>query len=150
MAGGGGSEPNLTPFIDLFSVLICFLLMTASWLHLETMQVQTEKKKEPSASAAPTEPPPPEDKEKKTKLVVFIHPDKVTALEDEIATDIPNQAANMDIDRLKVVLAGWRQKYPAKKDIIVNTDNAVTYGMMIKMYDFLIATDWSDVGINPF
>jgi biopolymer transport protein ExbD len=43
MAGGGGSEPNLTPFIDLFSVLICFLLMTAAWLSLEAFPVQIEK-----------------------------------------------------------------------------------------------------------
>ena len=124
--------------------------MTASWLHLESIEVKTEQKKDPSVSAAPTEAPPPEDKEKKTKLIVFIHPDKVSALENEITTDIPNRSADMDLDRLRGVLAGWRQKYPTKKDIIVNTDNAVTYGMMIKMYDFLIVSDWSDVGINPF
>jgi biopolymer transport protein ExbD len=30
MGGGGGHEPNLTPLIDLFSVLIVFLLLTAA------------------------------------------------------------------------------------------------------------------------
>ena len=55
MAGGGGNEPNLTPFIDLFSVLVCFLLMTAAWLQLESLQVQIEKKPEATSAADATQ-----------------------------------------------------------------------------------------------
>ena len=62
MAGGGGNEPNLTPFIDLFSVLICFLLMTAAWLQLESMQTNIEKA---TTSSAPSSPPPENKPEEK-------------------------------------------------------------------------------------
>ncbi len=43
--GGGGKrglnpEVNLVPFIDLLSVCICFLLVSAVWLQLGTVQVK--------------------------------------------------------------------------------------------------------------
>lgn len=150
MAGGGGNEPNLTPFIDLFSVLICFLLMTAAWLSLESMQVQVEKKKDPSVSATPDQPPPPEEKEKKTKLALRMSIGKVIATENETDTEIGNASEGFDRDRITSILNRWRQQYPDKKDIILNTDATVTYGDMIKMYDFLISQNWSDVGISPY
>ncbi len=34
------AEINLVPFIDLLSVCICFLLMTAVWIQLSTVQVK--------------------------------------------------------------------------------------------------------------
>ncbi len=34
------AEINLVPFIDLLSVCICFLLMTAVWVQLSTVQVK--------------------------------------------------------------------------------------------------------------
>ena len=44
-SGSGGRksldfEINLTPFIDLFSVLICFLLLTAVWIQIGSMDVK--------------------------------------------------------------------------------------------------------------
>jgi biopolymer transport protein TolR len=51
MAGGGGSptsgrrknldaEINLVPFIDLLSMCICFLLMTAIWVEIGSIQIK--------------------------------------------------------------------------------------------------------------
>jgi biopolymer transport protein TolR len=150
MSGGGGNEPNLTPFIDLFSVLICFLLMTAAWLSLESVQVQVEKKKDPSVSADPSDPTPPPDKEKKTKLAVLMSVGKTIVIENDRETPIPNQGTDFDEQQLAGVLARWRQQYPEKKDILLNTEASITYGSMIKMYDFLISKDWNDVGISPY
>ena len=148
MAGGGGSEPNLTPFVDLFSVLICFLLMTAAWLQLESMQVQIEKKPEASSSMDTT-PPPPKDDSKKISLSVFMYTDKVIAKENEKETKIFNTDKGLDQEGLSRILQLWRTKYPEKKDLVLNTDAKVPYGAMIRMYDLFIASDWPDVGINP-
>ncbi len=150
MSAGGSNEPNLTPFIDLFSVLICFLLMTAAWLQLESMQVLVEKKKDPSASAQPNEAPLPDEKEKKTKLALTMTTEKITASENDLNTDIPNNGNGADREAVATILAQWRQRYPDKKDIILNTEANVTYGAMINMYDFLISKEWNDVGISPY
>ncbi len=45
------AEINLVPFIDLLSVCICFLLMTAVWVQLSTVQV---KQSHGTEAAAPS------------------------------------------------------------------------------------------------
>src|SRR5204862_4931704 len=62
MASAGGStsqggrrksldaEVNLVPFIDLLSMCICFLLMTAVWVQIGTMQVKQSHGTEAAAS----------------------------------------------------------------------------------------------------
>lgn len=145
MAGGGGTEPNLTPFIDLFSVLICFLLMTAAWIQLETMPSSVEKPKTSDAS----EPTPILEDEKKAKLAVSLFADRVVMKENEQETVIPNNALGIEEARVGAILTTWRAKFPEKKDISLNTEANVFYGDMIRMYDFLIISDWPEVGINP-
>lgn len=149
MSAGGSSEPNLTPFIDLFSVLICFLLMTAAMIQLESVSVQVEKVAPPDASAMEPTPPPETPPEKKTKLTVFIYTDKVVLLEDEAETVVPNAGTGWDANVIQQKLAEWRSKFPEKKDIILSTEAKVNYGQMIKMYDFLVQSEWPEVGINP-
>lgn len=148
MAGGGGNEPNLTPFIDLFSVLVCFLLMTAAWLQLDSLQVTIDKKPEPTSSEDAT-PPPPEDNKKKINLSVFIYTDKIVVKENETEVKYPNTAEGIDRDSLASVLQKWRKKYPEKKDLVLNSEGTVPYGALIRTYDILIASDWPDIGINP-
>ncbi|MBK7962870.1 MAG: biopolymer transporter ExbD [Bdellovibrionales bacterium] len=149
MSAGGSEEPNLTPFIDLFSVLVCFLLMTAAWVQLESVSVQVEKAPTPSdlatETAAPPEPPPP----KKTKLTVLMTPEKIILLEDLQEMVLPHLGGMWDKDSLLRKLTSWRQKFPDKKDIVLSTEAQVTYGQMIKMYDLLVQSDWPEVGINP-
>lgn len=149
MSAGGSNEPNLTPFIDLFSVLICFLLMTAAWIQLESVSVQVEKTPPPDSAAMEPTPPPDKPPEKKTKLTVFMYSEKVVLLEDELETVVPNMGPAWDRDSILKKLTEWRQKFPEKKDVVLSTDAQVTYGTMIKMYDFLVQSDWPEVGINP-
>lgn len=66
MAGGGptpqtegrkslDAEINLVPFIDLLSVCICFLLMTAVWLQIGSVQVKQSHGTVAGAAAGPYE-----------------------------------------------------------------------------------------------
>jgi len=56
-AGGSGrrrsldAEVNLVPFIDLLSMCICFLLMTAVWTQLGSVQVKQANGSEAAATA---------------------------------------------------------------------------------------------------
>ncbi len=147
MAGGGGNEPNLTPFIDLFSVLICFLLMTAAWLQLESMQTNIEKA---TTSSTPSSPPP-ENKpeEKKVQLSVMIYSDRIIAKEDDRETVIQNMPDGFDRPALQTLLAQWKARFPEKRDVVLTSDKSAVYGDLISMYDFLIEADFPDVGISP-
>lgn len=147
MAGGGGSEPNLTPFIDLFSVLICFLLMTAAWIQLESMPSSIEKTT--TSNTPPPESSDPVKDEKKVSLAVTVFTDKITLKENDEELTVKNIGTEFDKDKLQAEFLKWRSRYPVKKDVVLNTDQGITYGDLIKMYDFLVASDWPDVGINP-
>lgn len=147
MAAGGGNEPNLTPFIDLFSVLVCFLLMTAAWIQLESMPTNIEKATA-SDSPSPETPPPPPD-EKKVQLIVDMAANSVSLREDEKTTQLADQGTEIDVEGIKRILAEWKTRHPEKKDVILNTEARVMYGQMIKMYDVLVANQFPDVGINP-
>ncbi len=147
MAAGGGNEPNLTPFIDLFSVLVCFLLMTAAWIQLEVMPTNIEKTTVADAPSPDSQPPPPE--EKKVQLIVELTANAVTLREDDKSVQIADQGTELDVEGLKQILAEWKTRHPEKKDVILNTEANVMYGQMIKMYDVLVANQFPDVGINP-
>lgn len=148
MAGGGGSEPNLTPFIDLFSVLICFLLMTAAWIQLESMPSSIEKTTGSITPLPPGAPPLPKD-EKKVLLAVTVFTDKISLKENDKELVVKNKGTELDKEKLQFEFSRWRRQYQEKKDVVLNTDSSVTYGDLIKMYDLLVASDWPDVGINP-
>lgn len=148
MSGGGGSEPNLTPFIDLFSVMICFLLMTAAWIQLESMPSSIEKATT-SDNPVPAEPKPPDKNEKKVSLAVTVMKEKIVLKENEKEIEVAHLANVFDKERLKIEFARWRATYVEKKDVVLNTVSEVSYGDMINMYDLLVASDWPDVGINP-
>lgn len=151
MAGGGGNEPNLTPLIDLFSVLIVFLLMTASWLQLDSLQVQVEQKAPPAPADAASPPPPPEeDKEKKVKLNLKLFSNKVVAQEDEQEMVFNSSQQNPGDPSLLLKLKEWKQKYPINNSIIISSDASASYGQLIRLYDFVVSSGWNEIGINPY
>ncbi|HMN67311.1 MAG TPA: biopolymer transporter ExbD [Bdellovibrionales bacterium] len=144
--GGGGEEPNLTPFIDLFSVLVCFLLMTAAWLQLETLQTNIEAA---TSKETPDDSPPPPPDPKKVNLAIGLGKDATTLSEGEKVSKIPKLDGKFNRVELERILKVWRDKYPDKKDVVVNSESGVRYGELIGAYDLLVATGWPDVGINP-
>jgi biopolymer transport protein ExbD len=147
VAAGGGNEPNLTPFIDLFSVLVCFLLMTAAWIQLEVMPTNIEKAAVADAPTPDSQPPPPQ--EKKVQLIVDLAANAVTLREDDKSVQIADQGTELDVEGVKQILTEWKTRHPEKNDVILNTEANVMYGQMIRMYDVLVANQFPDVGINP-
>ena len=145
MSAGGSSEPNLTPFIDLFSVLVCFLLMTAAWIQLEVLPTNVEK----TTAGEASEPLTPLPDEKKVMLVIEMGVSAVTLREDNQQVVVPYAGSSLNAESLKAILEKWKTRHPAKKDVILNSEAQVQYGKLIGMYDLLVASDFPDVGINP-
>jgi biopolymer transport protein ExbD len=147
MAAGGSAEPNLTPFIDLFSVLIVFLLMSTAWINLEVLPSNIEKATSSESSPSTAQSPPPD--EKKINLSVDMKFTEVALNENGEVTKVLNFETGLDVESIVDVLRVWKERYPSKNDIVLNTDGNVKYGHMIKMYDMLVANDFPEVGINP-
>lgn len=144
MGGGGGGqyELNLTAYVDLMSTLIVFLLMTAVWSQLAVLSTDTS-----STTASDGSPPPPDNKPKIT-LSITILPNHMEMVENEASLKVPHLNGNIDEMRMVQILQRWHTKYPKKTDVILNTENSVTYKMLIKAFDTLVGNEFPDVGVS--
>ena len=143
-AGGGDGDLNLTPMLDLFSTLICFLLLTAAWIQIDALSTNVD-------NVTSSDTPAPETPEKKAQLMVTLQTAEIRLTEDENASTYPIETdANGNLVLTKIVdkLNEWRQKYPERKDIVLSSQNEVPYKHMISTFDFLVGQWWPDVGVN--
>ena len=151
-AGGGKDDLNLVPFIDLFSVLICFLIMTAVWNQIEALSTNVDNVTS-SDNAASQENP----NQKKETLTVTLLKDRMEMAESvsmgartlrEKNYKIANIGPEIDVAKMDRVLDDWKKRYPNKKDVILNTDNQILYNKLIQVFDALVGAGYPDVGIN--
>ncbi len=143
--GGGRSantEVNLIPFIDLMSVLITFLLITAVWTQVSMIQLGSSIYGKKTSDQI-TPPPPIADiplrldvKESGFRLIVgrekYVFAKK----------GIEWTTAEL-LERLAVV----RQMYPDKADATVTVDNDVPYEKMILGMDALLKSGFGSISI---
>ena len=140
MAGGGGQyELNLTPYVDLMSTLIVFLLMTAVWNQISVLSTDTGGV---TSSDSPANDP------NRVNLSLTVMPAYVELAENQTLTRIPHMSGKIDRQKLGDFLKSWKIKYPTRTDVILNTDNSVTYRMLITAFDELVGNEFSDVGVS--
>ena len=143
MSGGGGQyELNLTAYVDLMSTLIVFLLMTAVWSQLAVLSTDT------SSTTASDGSPPPVDNKPKVTLSVTVLPNHMEMVENDTSLKIPHVNGQIDEMRMVQILRRWHEKHPKKTDVILNTENTVTYKMLVKAFDTLVGNDFPDVGVS--
>lgn len=143
-SGGRDSnvDVNLVPFIDLMSVLITFLLITAVWSQVSMIQLGSSIYGKKTSDQI-TPPPPIADiplrldvKEFGFRLIVG--PEKYTFEKKN------NEWSTAElVERLEVV----RQMYPDKSDATVTVDNEVPYEKMILGMDALLGGGFSSISI---
>jgi biopolymer transport protein ExbD len=150
MPGGGkrsaNFELNLVPFIDLFSALICFLLMTAAWQNLEVVNTGAPPKAvdlRDDDQPLPIQPALP-----KVDLAVTLYFDRVDLSENNHVRSIPHLSGSIDTENLKSSLAIWHKRYPEKKDVLLSTENRSPYKHLITLMDRLIDAGFPEVGIT--
>jgi biopolymer transport protein ExbD len=151
-AGGNKDELNLVPFIDLFSTLICFLIMTAVWNQIQSLTTNVDNVSSSDGAAANEDP-----NAKKETLTVTLLTDHVEMSENvtqggKVLTEktykIPTIGNQIDPEKMQRVIASWKTNYPNKKDVILNTENHIVYNQMIQTFDLLTGAGFPDVGVN--
>ncbi|HMV67876.1 MAG TPA: biopolymer transporter ExbD [Myxococcota bacterium] len=135
--GGGGRgknqnfDLNLVPFIDLLSVNITFLLVTAVWLQLSSVNVE-QSIQDPNAP-----PPPPTDTPPTPPLTVHISADAV-----EVFRNIENRKVVLaqgpdkyDWVAVEEAVKGEKEAFPGEIQATIITDDGIHYEHMIKALD---------------
>jgi biopolymer transport protein ExbD len=121
-----GGELNLVPMIDIFTVLVTFLLMTAVFYRTVILELHL-----PTAQSEPTPPPPGLQLEitvRKAKL-------EVNDRNSGLLTEFPNNAQGYDLGALSAYLQRVKEKYPDKLDATILLEPDVNYDSLVQVMD---------------
>lgn len=136
-------EVNLVPFIDLMSVLITFLLITAVWSQVSMIQIGSSVYGRKMESSKPAKPPP--DADVVLKLDVRVQGYTLTIGTQVI--QLPLIEGNYDDAGLLAQLEKAKQLYPNKIDASLSGSDEVAYERMIRGMDYILKAGFSDIAL---
>jgi biopolymer transport protein TolR len=140
-------ELNLVPFIDLLSVCICFLLITAVWLNVGSMNV---KQAVGGQSAAETD--------KKPLLSVTLDANGTIILSVKDSNRVPAnlrnvkvaaQAGKLDVDSVGRILDQIRKSEPGLRTALIQPKAQTIYEDIVGLMDQFRKSGVVDLGIMP-
>jgi biopolymer transport protein TolR len=134
---------NLVPFIDLMSVLITFLLITAVWTQVSMIQIGSSLYGKKSDS----QPPPPVLPHAGVVLKVDVKAAGYVLTVGKQLINLPIQAGVYDDSGLMAQLQRVKQLYPEKVDAVVAVEDALPYNQLIKAMDNLLQSGFSAISI---
>jgi biopolymer transport protein ExbD len=144
-SGGGRKktfEPNLIPFIDLMSVLITFLLITAVWTQVSMIQIGTSiygKKDENN--------PPQLTDQVEVPLKLEIRAQSYALTLGKEVIQIPNRGEIYDDEALLAQLQRAKKLYPNKLDGALAMSDDLPYERLIRAMDLFLQTGFPRLSI---
>ncbi len=139
---------NLIPAIDLLSVCICFLLLTAVWIHLGSLKLDQGTGE--TNSSGGVNPPSLWIQVARTgdlTLSTRDLPNNQRGLQGSVLKSLGE--GKVDREKLAQALTLIQQKMPSISTVIVRPQTKVNYGEVIAVIDRLKAAKVKDVGIAP-
>lgn len=138
-------EINILPILDILSVLICFLLLTAVWIQIGTLD--TKQAVGDNSTAGAKNPP---------SLWVTLEADGTLQLSVRdlpklrtVETRLPKAGSGVNWTGLEAKLADLKIKFPELKTGIVRPGAQSSYGDVIKIMDQLKQNQFEGVGLSP-
>lgn len=138
-------ELNILPVLDILSVLICFLLLTAVWMQLGTLD--TKQAIGDNSTAGDKNPPSlwvTLQKDGTVQLSLRDVPQAKT-LEDRVA----RTKTGVNWEGLESKIQSLRTQWPDLKTSIVRPEARASYGDVIRIMDQLKKNQFDGVGLSP-
>lgn len=136
-------ELNLVPFIDLMSVLITFLLITAVWTQVSMIQIGSSLYGKKSDTQPSPTPPPNAD----VVLKVDVKEVGYVLTVGRQVISLPMVKDQFDEAGLVAQLQRVKQLYPEKVDAIVSVADAIPYEQLIKAMDNCLTAGFSAISV---
>lgn len=145
-AGGGGrrvnQELNLVPFIDLMSVLITFLLLTAVWTQVSMIQIGSSIYGKKSETQPPQVTP-----DTGVVLKIDIRQNGYVLTVASKSMTIPFKENDFDDEMLLQQLKIAKETYPTKTDAVVAMSDELPYELLIKSMDVLLTAGFPTISV---
>lgn len=135
-------DVNLVPFIDLMSVLIIFLLLTAVWTQVSMIQIGSSiyGKKQSDKTA----PPPPKAQ---IPLRIDIKPTFYRLVLGKDTFQFPKVDGRYDDEKLSKELKRIKALYPDKDDAVVTMDDEMPYEYLVGGMDVILDAGFPQIAI---
>ena len=136
-------EPNIVPFIDLMSVLIIFLLITAVWSQVSMIQIGSSiyGKKNTDEVA---EPPP----RAEIPFRLDVTDSGFQVVIGKQKSFIPKVDREYDQKSLLVELKRIKDIYPEKTDAVITILDWLPYMALIEGMDGLLAAGFPEISVS--
>lgn len=140
------AELNLTPFIDLLSTMVCFLLITAVWIEIGSLEIKQSKGTQAQESK----------KESYDLDMVFTGGNKISLNLKKGSRRVKKIVVNeqdfqASIEKLNTVIGTQIKNFKNKTiDIATATvtpNSTVDYGNMVKALDVLRKNEIVNIGV---
>ncbi len=136
---------NIVPVIDLMSVLIVFLLITAVWNQISMIQLATSIYGKKSDDQQVQEKKP-DDLQIPLRLDIKL--DSYVLVFRDKSTLISNANGDYDTKTLSEELRRVKEAFPNKTDIVISVEDEITYGSLVKGMDVAITEKFPQVSIS--
>ena len=142
--GGRSSnmDVNIVPFIDLMSVLVIFLLITAVWTQVSMIQIGSSIYGK-RTSDEKVEPPP----RAEIPFLLDIKLDGYKIIVGLQEIQVPKLNNNYDQKKLVTELKKIKEIYPDKMDCIVTMSDDLAYVHLITGMDALLQSGFPQISI---
>lgn len=147
-SGGGKGrrvslDLNLIPFIDLMSVLITFLLLTAVWSQVSMIQIGSSLYGKKNENQQKQQLPP--DVDVVLKLDIRDSGYVLTVAKEVFNFKLVNN--EFDEEGLKAQLERVKQQYPNKTDAAIAMQDDLPYERLIKGMDSFLKTGFPSISV---
>ena len=139
---GANVDVNIVPFIDLMSVLVIFLLITAVWTQVSMIQIGSSIYGK-RTNDDKVEPPP----RAEIPFRLDIKADGYKVLVGRQETLVPKNAGAYNTDKLIAELKKIKEIYPDKTDCVVTMSDDLAYVNLIGGMDALLRSGFPQISI---
>lgn len=143
-------EVNILPTLDILSVLICFLLLTAVWMHVGT--IDTHQALGDNTTQAEKNP---------VSLWIALSPSgnlqlSLRDLKPEMKAKVSAQSSNLqgtangvNWKAFEQKIDSLKQQIPDLKTVVITPEATARYEDVIKVMDQLKRKQLTDIGLSP-
>ena len=134
-------DVNLVPFIDLMSVLIVFLLISAVWSQVSMIQIGSSiygKKSNQEVT------PPPRVE---IPFRLDVRSDGFRVVIGQQIVQIPKVNGTYDSERLTTEVKRIKGLYPDKTDAVITIQDDLKYEFLIEGMDALLANGFPEISV---
>jgi biopolymer transport protein ExbD len=142
---GGGRNPkksvtaelNLVPYIDLLTCMVAFLLITAVWTQLASLEVsQRGPGTDGDGVVSPAD-----------KLAVVVHADGFNLIVGNDQKPLPRRAGELDYAALASELQTVKRANPDRKDVQIMSEDGIGYDALVRTMDASINAGFPDLSL---